>query len=215
MLSDLRIIIEPASAIMCFILVWFMAKPYRLTGKASFLGLPLGFAIMGVAHVIAASVALSSILSWPMLLFRTFSFAFIATTYFFSSRSSKMIQYLWSITLSVLIVALISLSLLVFLPQNFWENYSFAQIYLRIFMGIFLGYIIVFTVRSHVKAPDPMTIWIPFGFILLGISQYSFLLWSFDFTPAALIGGFIFRLVGLAVFLVVAYRTFYKSEEAG
>ena len=211
-----RLVIEPTSAIICFILVWYMAKPYRLTGKASFLGLPLGFGIMGISHVIATSVAFSRDLSWLMLLFRTFSFAFLATVYLFSSRSSKKIQQLWNISISAIIVTLIALSLLLFIaPQNIWQNFDAAQIYYRVFMLIFLCYIIFYTFRTHVKAPDPMTIWIPFGFIFLAISQYSFFIWSFDFTDAALWGGFVFRLAGLSIFLVVAYRTFNNSKEVG
>ncbi len=209
-----RLIIEPASAIICFILVWYMAKPFRLTGKAIFLGLPLGFGILGISHVIAASVAFSTDLSWLMLLFRTFSFVFLATVYLFSSRSSKKIQQLWNISISATIVTLIALSLLLFIaPQNIWQNFSTAQIYCRLFMLIFLCYIIFHTFRSHVRTPDPMTIWIPFGFIFLALSQYSFFMWSFDFTDAAFWGGVVFRLVGLAIFLVVSYRTFNSPKE--
>ncbi len=209
-----RIVAEPASAILCFILVWFMAKPYRLTGDARFLGLPLGFGIMGVSHVIATTVALSKDLSWFMLLFRTFSFAFLATTYFFSSKSSKKNQQFWNITISALIVVLIALSLLVVVaPQTVWENDSNVQIYCRVFMMLFLSYIIVYTVRSHVKKPDPMTLWIPFGFIFLAISQYSLLLFYVEPSRVAFYGSFALRFAGLAVFLIVAYQTFYRFSK--
>lgn len=210
----IRLVVEPASAIICFILVWFMIKPYRLTGEASFLGLPLGFGIMGIAHVIAATVAISKDVSWFMLLFRTFSFVFIATTYYFSSKSSKKSQQLWNITLSALIVVLITFSLVIFVaPQSVWESDTGAQIYLRIFMMVFLVYIIVYTLRSHVKKPDPMTIWIPFGFIFLALSQYSLLFFYIDLSRAAFWGAIMFRFAGLIMFLIVAYRTFYNSKE--
>jgi hypothetical protein len=151
-----------------------MIKPYRLTGDARFLGLPLGFGIMGIGHIIAASVAFSQDLRWPMLLFRTFSIVFLAATYFFASKSSKASQQLWNMTLSALIVGLITLSLLVVItPQPVWDSYNVAQVYLRIFVGISLFYIIVHTLRNHEKKPAPLTILIPIGFILLAISQYS------------------------------------------
>ncbi|MCL5878137.1 MAG: hypothetical protein M1540_10045 [Candidatus Bathyarchaeota archaeon] len=192
-----------------------MAKPYRLTGENSFLGLPLGFGIMGISHVIATAVAFFNDMAWFMLLFRTFSFAFIATTYFFSTKSLKKTQYLLNITLSALIVVLITLSLIAFVaPQSIWESYSIAQVYCRIFIGIFLFYIIVFTINSHVKRPDPATLWIPFGFIFLAISQYSLIFWYIDNSSAALWGAIAFRLVGLIVFLIISYRTFYSSKEA-
>ena len=106
---------EVFSAIICFVLVWFMMKPYRLTGDARFLGLPLGFGIMGISHVIATAVDFSSGVAWywVMLIFRTFSFVFLALTYLFSSRASNKTQYLWNITLSAIVVVLFSLSLLV------------------------------------------------------------------------------------------------------
>ena len=211
----MRLTIEPASAIICFILVWFMIKPYRLTGENSFLGLPLGFGIMGISHVIAATVAFSKEVSWFMLLFRTFSFVFLAITYFFSRKSSKKTQHLWNITLSAVIVVLITLSLLVVVaPQSVWENDSGAQIYCRIFMLSFLGYIIVNTLKSHVEKPDPSTIWIPFGFIFLALSQYSLLLFYMDSGRSAFWGGIVFRFAGLAMFLLVAYLTFYRSKES-
>jgi hypothetical protein len=211
----LMAIAEPTSAIICFILVWFMAKPYRITGENSFLGLPIGFAIMGVSHVIATTVAFSNDLAWFMLLFRTFSFAFIATAYFFSSKTLKKTQYLINITLSSLIVGLIVLSLEVFVaPQSVWENYNIAQIYCRVFIEIFLLYIIAFTINNHIKRPDPATLWIPFGFIFLAISQYSFLFWYLDYSVTALWSAIAFRIIGLLLFLVISYRTFHSSKEA-
>ena len=210
----IRLILEPSSAIICFILVWFMIKPYRLTGEGSYLGLPLGFGIMGISHVIAAAVAFSNELSWFMLLFRTFSFVFLASTYFFSRKSSKKTQQFWNITLSALIVILITLTLLVFVtPQSVWETANDAQIYFRIFMEIFLLYIIIYTLRGHVRTPDPTTIWIPFGFIFLALSQYSLLVYYIDTGLAAFWGAIVFRFAGLAVFLIVAYQTFFSSKE--
>lgn len=210
----LRLTVEPASAIICFILLWFMIKPYRLTGEGRFLGLPLGFGIMGISHVIAAAVAFSKDLSWPMLLFRTFSFVFLATTYLFSRKSSNKSQNLWNIILSALIVVLITLSLLLFVaPESIWESYSVAQVYCRIFIGICLGYIIVYTLRNHVKKPDPTTIWIPFGFIFLAISQYSLIFTYIDHSVTAYWGAIVFRFAGLSMFLIVSYLTFYSTKD--
>lgn len=208
-----RFVIESASAVICFILLWFMLKPYRITGDNRFLGLPLGFGVMGVSHIIATVVTFSQDLSWFMLLFRTFSFVFLATTYFFSSRSSKKTQQLWNTTVSVLIVILITLALLVFVsPQTVLGNSNSAEIYFRVFMEIFLTYIILYTLRTHVQKPDPWTLWIPFGFIFLALSQYAFLLYYVEPSPVTLWSAVAFRFAGLVVFLVVAYQTFYRYE---
>ncbi len=209
----IRLILESSAAILCFFLVWFMIKPYRLTGDARFLGLPLGFGIMGVGHIIAASVTFSGDLSSFMLLFRTFSFVFLATTYFFTSKSSRKTQQFWNVAISASIVVLITLSLLIFAtPNTVWENDTNAQIFFRIFMQVFLLYIIIHTLRSHIKNPDPKTICIPFGFVFLALSQYSLIFFYTDLSRAAFWGAMVFRFAGLIMFLIVAYRTFYSSK---
>jgi hypothetical protein len=216
MISLLQAIAEPSSAILCFILVWFMIKPYRLTGEVSFLGLPLGFGIMGIGHVIATFAAFSKELSWFMLMFRTFSFVFLAMTYFFSGKFSRTYQHLWNITLSMLVVALIVLSLIfVAAPQPVWDNYNIASIYCRIFIGIGLLYIVAHTLRTHLKKPDPNTLWIPLGFILLAISQYSFILFYVSLSSPAAWGGLVFRFSGLIMFILVSWRTFFSEKEFG
>ena len=50
-----RIIIEVASAIIYFILVKYMIKPYSLTREQRYLGLPLGFAFLGISEIIFSS----------------------------------------------------------------------------------------------------------------------------------------------------------------
>jgi hypothetical protein len=211
---------EVASAVICFVLVWYMMKPYRLTGESRFLGLPLGFGILGISHVIATPVNFvnQTALFWFMLLFRTFSFLFIASTYLFSTRSSKKTQYLWNITFSSIIVGLFTLSLLVFIAPQLWQSVGSAQIYWRIVMLICLCYIICVTLRSHIKKPDPMTLWIPSGFIFLTLSQSVLIVYAsvyklIDNSMTLYWGAIVLRFAGFIMFLVVAYRTFYGSKE--
>ena len=213
-----RIIIEVVSAIICFILVRFMIKPYRLTGEGRYLGLPLGFAFLGISYVLAAFVY-----SWPYyfaeelwipLLARTFAFVFLATTYYFSKKPSKNTRLLWDLTLSLLVVALATLFLVgIVTPQSALNSYEDSQVYIRVFNVICLSYIAIHTIRSHVEKPDPTTIWIPLGFILFAVSQYSLLFWYIDSSLAAFTGALVLRLAALAVFLLVSYQTFYSSRK--
>lgn len=46
-----RIIIEVVSAVLYFTLVRYMYKPYSLTGEKKYLGLPLGFAFLGISEI--------------------------------------------------------------------------------------------------------------------------------------------------------------------
>jgi hypothetical protein len=213
-----RVITESVAAILCLVLVWFMIKPYKLTREQSYLGLPLGFGFLGVSYAIAAviysPIGFGPELMWLPDFVRTFAFVFIATTYFFVSKNSKKSRLFGEITISLLIIALTILLLLAFVAPDFaFVNYSQANVYLRVFNVFVLIYICACTLRSHLRNPDPTTIWIPLGFIFLAISQYSLLFWYIDSSFSAFIGSLVVRFIGLAIFLFVAYRTFYSSDK--
>jgi hypothetical protein len=213
-----RIIVEIVSAILCFVLVRFMAKPYTLAKEVSYLGLPLGFGFLGISYALAAIVysplGSASELLWLPLLTRAFAFVFIAIAYFFSSRWSKKGQLFAEITVSLLIIALAIFLIIIFVaPDLAYNSYMHANKYIRIFNLACLTYVVIYTLRSHVKNPDPTTIWIPLGFIFLAISQYSLLFWYIDASFSAFVGSLITRLAGLVLFLFVAYRTFYDSDK--
>src|ERR1035437_5554072 len=145
MYPEERIVIEIVATILCFILVRFMIKPYKLTREGRYLGLPLGFGFLGISFALAA-IAYSPLwddtkLMWFTLLTRTFAFVFLATTYFFFEKNSKKGKLLGEITISLLIIALISLLLFAFAtPQLSFDSYSQANIYLRIFSVFCLSY---------------------------------------------------------------------------
>jgi hypothetical protein len=152
-------------------------------------------------------------LTWLQLLARPFAVAFLTFTYFFSKKPSNT-RLMWDITLSALLVALTSLFILVFVaPQFTVSNYRFLAIYVRVFDIICLLYISAHTLRSHLEAHDSKTILTPFGFIFLGISQYSLLLWAVNGGDLAFYGGLVLRWIGLVLFLLIAYRSFYGSQK--
>ncbi len=213
----IRTVVEVASAILCFILLRFMIKPYKLTGEGRYLGLPLGFGFLGVSYIIGA-IAFSQTfpfkeIAYVQLLSRTFAYSFLVLTYYFSKKPSKNSRVKWNIALSLLIVSLAASILVAFvLPKFAIESYQATQVYVRIFNIICLIYISIHTLRSHVSKPDPTTIWIPFGFILLGISQYSLLIWSIDGSIFAFNGALALRLAALTIFLFVSNLTFNYSN---
>jgi hypothetical protein len=211
-------IVEFVASILCLILVRFMIKPYKLTRDGSFLGLPLGFAFLGISYALAAisysPLGFPEELLWLPLLTRSFAFIFLATTYFFSNRKSKKGYLLGELTISLLAIALAILLLIAFVAPEFaFNGYSNANVYLRFVNLICLCYIAIYALRSHVRNPNPATIWIPFGFIFLAISQYSLLFWYIDSSFSAFIGSLVTRFIGLAIFLFVSYQTFYDSNE--
>ena len=215
-----RVVIEIVSAIICFALAKFMINPYKLTREGRYLGLPLGFAFLGISYAISALVysplTISAQFLWLPLLARTFAFVFLATTYIFSNVNSKKGQLLGEIFASLLVIALTSLLLLEFVAPKFaFEGYMKANVYIRIFNVVCLSYVAIHTLRSHIRNPDPKTICIPFGFIFFAISQYSLISWYVDSSFSAFVGSFIARFIGLGIFLFVALRTFYVQDKEG
>jgi len=211
-----RITIEVVSAVACFILVRFMIKPFRLTGETRYLGLPLGFGILGISYAFSA-LSYSPLFDfnnrgWVQLFVRAFAFLFLAVTYYFS-KSEKKPKLLWNVTLGLLVAILLALILLATVFSQFvWPNYGLTQIYVRVFSLMCVSYISIRALKSHMEQSDPATLLIPLGYVLLGIGQYSILIWAVDASIFAFFGGLTLRLAGLAVFLFVSYRTFYSSE---
>ena len=214
-----RIIYEVTSAILYFILLRFMLKPYQLTRETRYLGLPLGFGFLGVTSALAAFFFYQPFLlgrgtMYVQLVLRTFAFIFLITTYYFSRKNTNN-KSLWNATLVILIVACLTLFLLVIIPDIALPSYQVTSMCTRIINLTLIAYICAHTLRSHIKAPDPETVWTPLGFLLLGISQYSLIVWALDESYSAFFGALAIRWAGLAVFLAVAIRSFYSVKKEG
>ena len=213
-----RISIEFISAIICFILLKFMIKSYQTTGENRYLGLPLGFGFLGASYAFSA-LSYSQIFSFPnwgwiQLFIRGFAFLFLAVTYYFS-KSEKNAKLLWNATFGVLIAMFTTLILFaIFSPQIARSDYILYYILIRVVSFLCLFYIIIHSLIRHVKKPES-TLIAPFGYILLAVDQYSSLVWVVDSSYFALFGGLLSRLGGLLIFLIVTYRTFFKSERMG
>ena len=218
---EFRVIYEVASAILCFILVWFMIKPYSFTRESRYVGLPLAFGLLGASYLFSAVIYAQlsffpEVVLWFQLVARIFAFVFLAATYYFSKEPSKTNQLLLNITFSVTVVVVIALFLFVgFTPQFDFQNYRTASTYVRIFIMICLTYVTIHVLRRHMQKPEPTTLLTPLGYILLGISQYSLLIWAADASMFAFWGALVLRDGGLAIFLFVAYLTFYRSHKKG
>lgn len=210
-----HIIIEIISAIACFILVRFMIKPYQLTGKTQYLGLPIGFGFLGVSYTVS-TIVYSFFnfpeLGWVQLFVRGFAFLVLAITYFFS-KAEKNARLLWKIILALLAIIFVVMTLLVTVvsPQVSLEDYRLSYFVIRTFSLFSLGYIIIHTLRNN--RTDAKTVASSLGFVLLAIEQYSQLIWVVDASYFALFGGLTFRLGSLAVFLYITYKALYGKRD--
>jgi len=221
-----RITIEALSAIACFLLLNYMIKPYKLKKQSRYLGLPVGFGILGLNFALTVFLLIpplmyNPVLSWFAHFTRVFAFIFLAVTYYFSTKSKN--RLLWDLTLSLLIVTFVASALiLIYTPQESLSHYTVALTFIRILSILVLTYIILHTYRIHLANPNLTPIWIPLGFIFLALSQFllltvTLLIGSLDSSFTDILGwsGLAARLVGLAIFLFVTYRTFYSSEGMG
>ena len=52
--QEFRVAYEFTSAILCFIILWFMIKPYRFTREGRYIGLPLAFGLLGASYFFSA-----------------------------------------------------------------------------------------------------------------------------------------------------------------
>ncbi len=214
-----RITIETVSAIVCFVLVRFMIKPFRLTGETRYLGLPLGFGFLGISYAFSALLFTSLFdfanIGWIQLFVRATAFLFLAVTYYFSKSESHS-KSLWNIALGLILAVFTVLILFVIIsPKLSFSDYMAEEMSVRILNLICLSYVSIHALKSHTDRPDPTTLMIPLGYILLGIGQYSILIWAIDASLFAFFGGLAIRLMGLAVFLIVSYRAFYGSKKGG
>jgi hypothetical protein len=210
------IVAEAVSAMLCFVLLRFMIKPYRATGENRYLGLPLGFAFLGMSYVfmgLAIYFEASRFveeLKWLQLFTQAYAFAFVAATYYFSKKSSSRTRLYWNITYTGLVFAAVVSYLIVFEPPMFGlPSYKTVDEYFRIFNIICLTYISIHTLRSHASRPNPKTIWIPLSYLLLAFGQYSSLIYSIDSSFSAYVGAHLLRMSGLLILPFVAYQAFY------
>lgn len=209
-----RIAYEVISAIICLVLVRFMIKPYQLTKESRYLGLPLGFGFLGATYALAAFIFyqpyfFGSTTIYLQLILRSFAFIFLVVTYYFSRQTADVGRKLWNTTLAILIIAFLTLFLPVIIPDIALPSYQLTSSFTRVFNLICIIYICAHTLRSHVEKPEPETIWIPFGYIFLAISQYLLIIFAVDESMAAWWSALGIRWVALAIFLIISCRSFY------
>jgi hypothetical protein len=212
--------LDAVSAVICFVLVWYMAKPYRYTGGRQYIGLPLAFSFldasffMGLARLLE-SASIVDVMRWIQLFTQSYAYAFLAVTYFFSKTGKNSTRIWLKIAfVGILSVAVVSYIFIFVAPIYDLPNFNSVDDYMRIFNIVCLTYIVIYVLRGYVHKPTANTIWIPFGFLMLDFSQYSFLIWSLDASFIAFLGAHFLRLVGLLIILIVAYQIFFTSSDA-
>lgn len=213
----LRIAIEFLSAVACFILVKFMIKPYQVTGEGRYIGLPLGFGFLGVSYFISA-VTFAGFANFEVawrfqLIFRSFAFVFLAVAYYFSKKPSRNTRILWNIVFGGLLVILAASVLLTFVSGPYVLEDKGLDFFVRLTSLVCIGYVFVHCLWKGPVSRDPYARWVLVAYGLLGLSQYSVIVWVVDRSFFAFWGSLVFRLVSLALLLAIAYRIFYVGKK--
>jgi len=210
------LIAEAVSAVLCLVILRYMTKPYRTTGESRYLGLPIGFALLGFSYIfmIAAlyfeSFPLVDEIRWLRVFTEGYAFAFIALTYFFSKKHSRKSRLLWNGVYSVLILTAVFLFIVLVEPPTYGlPDLAVGNRDVLLFNIICIAYVSIFTLRNYFLNPDPASTLVPFGYLLLGFSQYSLLILSMGSNLVALVGAIFLRLLGLMVFVWISYKSFY------
>lgn len=219
---DLLVVVEIVSVVLAFLLARVMTKPYRTLEDSRYLALPLGFVFLGFSYVFMGASFLLTTPSgierakWLHLFTGAYAFAFLAITYYISSkRPEREVRpfILGLITFSFLL--LVFFIVVLFLPPFLAiPDYKVADEYFRLFNMLMALYVTFSTLRVHLATPEPKTVFAPFAYALLAFSQYSLLLWSVDSSYSAFLGAHILRLFSLLVFLYISYAPRFSKNSS-
>jgi hypothetical protein len=219
MITEALVVSEFISAALALVLVFLFFKAYRLRRSAHLLGLPIGFSFLASSYAFLGAyllnendVAVSESFLWLRLVTQSYGFAFVAFTYYFSSKTEMKAKYsLRVISLaSAISLTLLFGALVVAPPFLGLPSVNVVDEYLRIANLFFLGYVIYNVTRrielSHKAISD--LIWAPLAFSLFWLAQYSMLIWGIDGSQIAFVSAHLVRLASLTIFI----RIYYLSE---
>lgn len=203
---------ELISAALALILAYFFLRAYRLTRSIYLLGFPVGFSFLassyvslGMALLYQSEAAVSESFLWLRLITQTFGFAFIAFSYYFSSKAERATKYfLGTISFASLISIFLFLGALVVSPPFLkFPSVNVADEWFAIGNLVFLGYVIYHLVKhlDSSRVAIPGLVWAPSAFSLLWLAQYSLLIWGIDGSQTAFIFAHGARLTSLILFI--------------
>ena len=208
--------------VLCGILLKFMIKPYQATGENRYLGLPLGFGVLGLTYFIGIIEVIGffepipylDAINWLQLSLRSFAYAFLALTYYFSKKPAQKSRIWWNIALSILIVALlVSSAIVLVIPQFGVSANQVSGAYTRVFNVLCLAFISTYIVRSYLKKHDPATGGSALGYVSLAISQFLLIFWFAYWDYNAFWIAMVFLLSGISFFVFVSYNAFFRAKK--
>jgi hypothetical protein len=216
---------EFVSTVLALVLVYFFFKAYRLTHSSYLLGLPVGFSFLAFSYIFLGmsllyenDVAVSESFLWLRLVTQSFGFAFVAFTYYFSSKTERATKFFWGIVsfASGIYILLFLGTLIVAPPFLKLSSVNVVDECFRVANLVFLGYVICHLVK-HFEPPHGTIsglIWAPLAFSLLWLVQYSLLIWGIDGSQTAFVFAYIARLASLTLFIYIYHSSGRVGSES-
>jgi hypothetical protein len=226
-LIDIAILVasEIVSAGLAFALVYFFFKAYRLTRFVYLLGPPIGFSFLassyfflGMSLLYENDVAVSESFLWLRLVTQSFGFAFIAFSYYFSSKTERTTKHFLGLIAfaSAISILLVFVALTVAPPFLEIPCINVLDEYFRMVNLIFLGYVICHLVKHFELSQGTISglVWAPLAFSLLWLGQYSLLIWGIDGGQTAFVLAHVARLASLTLFIYVYHSSGRVGSES-
>jgi hypothetical protein len=207
------------SAFAASTVAYYFFRFYRISGIGYFLGMPVGFSFLAVAHAffaasiwIDASTRLHNVFAWMSLITLSYSFSMIAMSYYYRSAEFNERTRLIKI-MSLALIPVIALLAAVELTSLEQKLISF-QVIDEYFVGFnlaALGYVFAQCLNGIRTGEKPKMYYIPAGFALLWIAQLSVLLWALYGSGVAASASFVAGLAGPILFVYALHRAMTRG----
>jgi hypothetical protein len=195
MSTEIFVVSEFFSVVLAFVLVYFFFRAYKATRSVYLLGLPIGFSFLACSYVFLGAsllyggdIVIPEEFIWLRLITRSYGFAFVGFTYFFSSRTEGTTKRFLSVISFVSAISLLFILGILMVPTPFLElpPATVVDECFTIANLLFLGYVIYSVVKRLKLARVPVSLlWAPTAFSLLWLGQYSSLIWEIDGSQTA------------------------------
>ena len=211
---DPLLVLTLISLVACAVLAYFVGtrsvSAYNLTGRAHLVNLSAGFFCLGLSYVGSIAIiftlyypfgsnVIQNILSTsdliPRLLLELLGYALIASAYFSRDRAGSYALLILIMAASV--GAIVSTAFLsVFQDLTWIGSIHLLEATLAIYTLFQMG-------RSYTTRIVKNSIIVSWGFGMLAVSQYTWLIWSYDNFLLTAAFAVVFRVVGLAILVHV------------
>lgn len=218
--TEVLVASEFISAGLALFLFWAFFKAYRLKQSVFLMGVPVGFLLLSFSYFLLGmfflyenNVSFSQLFMWLRLVTQSYGFAFVAFSYYFSSRAERagfisnffaLISILSGVTILSIFLALVATPLPIKLL-----SYDTVQVYFSIANLIFLGYIVLNLVKrlqfSHETTQGSS--WVPAAFFLFWLGKFSLLIWAIEGSQTAFVFSHVCRFVALTLFIYIYFSS--------